>query len=465
MSDRADAGSALGDATDAAPAEPDGLPVPRRYFSILAIWLAIGMSVLDGAIANVALPTIGRDLGVDAAASIWIVNAYQLAIVAFLLPFASLGDKLGYRRVYVAGLTVFTVGSLACALSQDLAQLTLARVLQGIGAAAVMAINAALVRFTYPSRLLGRGIGLNAVVISMAAAAGPTIASAVLAAASWPWLFAINVPVGLLAIALAAFALPRTEGTRAPLDFVSAALTAVSFVGIIFGIEGLARDGVGWGAGALPVGLLAAVVLIRRERSRESPMIPLDLLRVPLLRLSILASVITFGAQMLAFVALPFFFQDQLGRSAVETGLLMTPWPLAVAVSAPVAGRLADRFSAGVLGAIGLLVFGAGLAALALLPQDASTGDVIWRMALCGLGFGFFQAPNNRAIVTSAPRRRSGAAGGLLSSARLLGQTAGALAVATLFHAGLPGPTVVALACAAAVAVLAAGVSLLRVRA
>lgn len=452
-------------ATDAAPAEPDGLPTPRRYVSILAIWLAIGMSVLDGAIANVALPTIGRDLGVDAAASIWIVNAYQLAIVACLLPFASLGDKIGYRRVYVAGLAVFTVGSLACALSSDLTQLTLARVFQGVGAAAVMAINAALVRFTYPARLLGRGIGLNAVVISMAAAAGPTVASAVLAAASWPWLFAINVPVGLLAITLAAFALPRTEGTRAPLDFVSAGLSAAAFVGVIFGIESLARDGLGWGAAALPVGLAAAAVLIRRERAREQPLVPLDLLRSPLLRLSILASVVTFGAQMLAFVALPFFFQDQLGRSAVETGLLMTPWPLAVAVAAPVAGRLADRFSAGVLGAIGLAVFAAGLAALALLPPDASTPDIVWRMALCGLGFGFFQAPNNRAIVSSAPRRRSGAAGGLLSSARLLGQTGGALAMATLFHAALEGPTVIALGCASAVALAAAGVSLLRTRA
>src|SRR5690606_9371773 len=132
---------------------PDGLPTPRRYWSILAIWLAIAMCVLDGAIANVALPTIAQDVGSSAASSIWIVNAYQLAITVALLPMAALGDKLGYRRVYLAGLCVFTLGSLGCALSHTLNELTAARVVQGLGAAGVMSINSALVRFTYPKRL------------------------------------------------------------------------------------------------------------------------------------------------------------------------------------------------------------------------------------------------------------------------------------------------------------------------
>ncbi|MDB5442795.1 MAG: transporter, partial [Phenylobacterium sp.] len=148
-------------------AAPDGLPTPRRYWSVAAIWLAMAMSVLDGAIANVALPTIARELHTLPAASIWIVNAYQLAIIVTLLPLAALGDKLGYRRVYIAGLAVFTLGSLGCALSHTLAELTAARVLQGVGAGGIMSINAALVRFTYPRRLLGQGIGLNAVVISI----------------------------------------------------------------------------------------------------------------------------------------------------------------------------------------------------------------------------------------------------------------------------------------------------------
>src|ERR1700742_4172981 len=203
------AGATRDEDTDAhAVAEtPDGLPVPRRYWSVAAIWLAMTMSVLDGAIANVALPTIAGELHASAASSIWVVNAYQLAITVTLLPLAALGDRLGYRRVYMAGLLVFTLGSLGCALSHSLPTLTLARVFQGLGAGGIMSINAALVRFTYPKKFLGRGIGLNALVISVSAALGPTVAAAILARWSWEWLFAINVPIGVLAFAIGGRAL------------------------------------------------------------------------------------------------------------------------------------------------------------------------------------------------------------------------------------------------------------------
>jgi DHA2 family multidrug resistance protein-like MFS transporter len=455
--------------TEVAPARPaaveaDGLPSPRRWWATLTVWLALFMAVLDGAVANVALPTIAHDLRALPAASIWIVNAYQLAIVVALLPLASLGDKIGYRRVYLAGLCVFTLGSLACALSHGLTALVAARVLQGLGAAGVMSINAALVRFTWPHRLLGRAIGWNALVISLAAAAGPTVASAILAVTSWEWLFAINVPIGVLTVAVGLRALPRTPGSRAALDFPSAGLNAVAFGGLILGAESLLREGPFPGLPELAVGAVAAVLLVRRELPKPAPLVPIDLLRIPIFRLSIFASTVAFTAQMLAFVALPFHFQGPLGRSAVATGLLMTPWPVAVGLAAPIAGRLADRWRAGLLGGVGLAVFAAGLALLALAPHDASDADVTWRMALCGAGFGFFQAPNNRAIVASAPRPRSGAAGGMLATARLLGQTLGASAMAVLFHLHGARPTHVALAAAGAVAAVAAAVSLLRLR-
>jgi DHA2 family multidrug resistance protein-like MFS transporter len=443
----------------------DGLPIPRRYWSTAAIWLAIAMSVLDGAIANVALPTIAREMAAAPATAIWIVNAYQLAITVCLLPLAALGDKLGYRRIYVAGLTVFTLGSLACALAPDLTMLTAARVVQGLGAAGVMSINSALVRFTNPQRLLGRAIGLNAVVISVAAALGPTIAAAILAVASWRWLFAINVPIGIVTVLIALRALPRTVGSGRSFDIVSALLSAVAFGFLILGAESIAREGPAAGLSKLAVGVAAGAALTWRELRRPAPLVPLDLLRIPIFGLSIATSIVSFGAQMLAFVALPFDFQGPLGRTAVQTGLLMTPWPLAVGVAAPIAGRLADRYPAGLLGGIGLGVFAFGLAMLALLPPDAATPDIVWRMAVCGLGFGCFQSPNNRAIVSSAPRERSGAAGGMLATARLLGQTGGAVTMAVFFHTIPAGPTKVALASAAAVACLAAIVSLLRLRA
>lgn len=443
---------------------PDGLPVPRRYWSVLAVWLAMTMSVLDGAIANVALPTIARELQASAASSIWIVNAYQLAITVTLLPLAALGDKLGYRRVYMVGLAVFTLGSLGCALSHSLPQLIAARVLQGLGAGGIMSINAALVRFTYPKRLLGRGLGLNALVISVAAAIGPTVAAAILARGSWEWLFAINVPIGVVAIVIASRALPRTMGSGRPFDWISALLNAAAFGFLITGAESVAREGLAAGLAKLLVGLVAGGLLAWRELPREHPLVPFDLLRIPIFGLSIATSVVSFGAQMLAYVALPFYFQGVMGRSAVETGLLMTPWPIAVGVAAPLAGRLADRHRAGTLGGFGLSVFAIGLLMLSQLKPGASDLDIVWRMALCGLGFGFFQSPNNRAMVTSAPMHRSGAAGGMLATARLLGQTAGAVTTAVFFHLAGTHATTSALATAAGIAALAAVVSLSRLK-
>ncbi len=185
-----------------------GLPLPQRYWAMLVIALALTLAVLDSAIANVALPTIARNLHSSAAGSIWIVNAYQLAITISLLPLASLGDRIGYRRIYLGGLILFTVASFGCALSTSLPTLALARVIQGFGAAGIMSVNTALVRMIYPPSQLGRGVAINAMVVAVSSAVGPTIASGVLAVATWPWLFAINVPIGIAAIVGGFKALP-----------------------------------------------------------------------------------------------------------------------------------------------------------------------------------------------------------------------------------------------------------------
>jgi DHA2 family multidrug resistance protein-like MFS transporter len=440
----------------------DGLPLPERYGAILTIALGITMAVLDGAIANVALPTIAKEMHASPAASIWVVNAYQLAITILMLPLSSLGEIVGFRRVYWAGLVVFTLASLACALATSLPGLTAARVLQGIGAAGVLSVNGALVRFIYPRHMLGRGIGINTIVVAVSAALGPTVAAAILAVASWQWLFAINVPIGAIAL-VTARTLPRTPGAVRRFDFASALLNA-----LFFGLLIIALDGAGHGEGALGVvleagaALLLGIALVLRQLPQTSPLLPVDLLRIPIFALSIATSVCSFMAQMLAYVALPFYLQDALGRSQVETGLLMTPWPLATAVAAPIAGRLADRYPAGALGGIGLACFATGLLLLALLPAHPGNADIAWRMAVCGFGFGLFQAPNNRAILGSAPRERSGGASGMLGTARLLGQTVGAALMALMFTLFGDRATTAALFVSAVVALVAAGVSCTR---
>ena len=407
---------------------------------MVTIALAVGLAVIDGAIANIALPTIAVDMHATPSESIWVINAYQLAVTISLLPLASLGEIYGYRRVYMTGLAVFTAASLCCALSGSLAELTAARVLQGLGAAGIMSVNSALTRFVYPRSELGRGMGINALVAATCSALGPTIASGILAFATWPWLFAINVPLGMVALVIAMRSLPATLRSGHRFDAGSAVLNALTFGLLIIGVDGYAHGGGGIGAVVELCGAVACgAMLVRRQLDRSAPLLPVDLLAIPLFRLSVATSILSFAAQALAFVALPFILEGTMGWDATATGLLMTPWPMATACMAPLAGRLADRYSAGLLGGIGMAMFTAGLVLLATEPAHATAVDIGWRMALCGLGFGFFQSPNNRAIITSAPLHRTGGASGMLGTARLLGQTMGATLVALIF--GLSGHT------------------------
>jgi DHA2 family multidrug resistance protein-like MFS transporter len=441
-----------------------GLPYPQRYWAILVVALGITLAVLDGAIANVALPTIARNLNASPADSIWVVNAYQLAITISLLPLASLGDRIGYQRVYMAGLALFTLASFGCALSGSLTSLAVARVIQGFGAAGIMSVNTALVRMIYPPEHLGRGVSINASVVAVSAVIGPTVASGVLAIAPWPWLFAINVPIGIAALLVGRKALPRTPGHRRPYDYLSALMNAA-----VFGLAITAVDGLGHGehrpyviAEFVAAGVIG-YFFVRRQLTQTAPLLPVDLLRIPIFALSIATSFCSFTAQMLTFVSLPFLLQNTLGMTQVETGFLMTPWPMVIVFIAPLAGMLSDRYSAGVLGGIGLALLSAGLLLLATTGAHPAPFDIAWRMALCGLGFGLFQSPNNRQMLSSAPRNRSGGASGMLGTARLSGQTLGAALVAMIFGVAPQHGATVTLVVAACFAAVAALVSLLRI--
>ncbi len=443
--------------------DADGMPVPRRYFAFGTIIIGLTLAVLDATVANVALPTIAANFRVTPAASIEIVSAYQLTIVLLLLPFSSLGDIFGYRRVYVAGISVFTAASLACACSDSMPTLTAARVLQGIGAAGIMSVNAALVRYIFPQSQFGRRIALITVTVSVSATIGPSFASVVLGFASWHWLFAVNVPFGLAAIFFSARTLPNSTLSGQTFDFLSALLTAVTIGLFVTAIDRLAH-GASLPAAAtqLALGFLAAFCAFRHQLNRPSPLLPIDLLRIPIFALSICTSICSFCSQMLAYVALPFLLQATLGFKATQVGFLMVPWPLAVAISAPIAGKLADKHPAAILGLAGLLLNAAGLIALALLPAHPGALDIAWRMALCGAGFGFFQSPNNRTIITSAPRIRSGAASGMLGTARLLGQATGASLVALVLSNFPARGADVSLWLAAGFSAVAAGLSFTR---
>jgi MFS transporter, DHA2 family, multidrug resistance protein len=411
----------------------DGLPARQRAWAVLTVGLSIMMAVLDGAMTNIALPAIAKDFATTPAASIWVVNGYQLAVTVSLLPLASLGESIGYRRVFRAGLVLFFLSSILCTLASSLPALVGARVMQGFGAAGIMSVNAALLRHIHPRNALGRGIGINAMIVGTASAAGPTVASAILAVGHWHWLYAVNIPAVLIALALSRN-LPLVTGSGRAFDWTSTALNALT-LGLFVTAIGAAAHGQRLWLVALQLLVASAigVYFVRLQLRLPAPVLPVDLLRLPVFALSIATSILSFIGQMLAYVSLPFYMQGPLGRTVVETGILMTPWPVCTAMMAPVAGRLSDRYPAGFLGSIGLSVMALGLVLLAVLPPQPSNFDIAWRMAVCGIGFGFFQTPNNRAILMTAPIERSGSAGGMLSTARLVGQTTGAALVALMF--------------------------------
>jgi DHA2 family multidrug resistance protein-like MFS transporter len=433
-----------------------------RRWAQVGIWLALAVSVLDSSIANVALPSIAHDLGTSPSASIAIVTAFQMGAIAVLLPLATLGDVFTYRRVFLAGLALFTLSSLGCALSPTLPILVLTRALQGVGAAGIMSVNGALARHIFPSHRLGAALGSNALVVAIFGALGPTIASGILVIARWPWLFAINVPIGLLALIIGWRTLPVTSMSKHPLDIRSVIYNILACLMLAGGVELIIRGA----ANSLTVGILcggtlAAGLLIGRSARFANPLFPLDLLIVRMARLSSMTSIATFCAQTMTLVYLPFYLQSTLALGLPQIGLLMTAWPLGVALAAPLAGWWADRMAVATIGGVGLLVMGTALLGVRFVALRGETTEIGALLGICGIGFGFFQAPNNRAIMSSAPVRRSGAAAGLIAMSRVGGQILGALSVALfLRHHG--HSTSFVLISAAVLSLVAAGLSFSR---
>ena len=444
-------------ADDASP----GLQGPRRNAAIAAVLAAMVLAVLDAAIANVALPSMARSLQVTPGMSVWIITAYQTALVMGLLPCAALGESWGYRRVFTVGVALFTAASALCALSPTLPWLVAARFLQGLGGAAIMALGIALLRLVVARRQLGAAIGWNALAVALSSAAGPTIGAVLLSAASWPWLFALNLPLGGLVL-LASRALPDHTGTARPLDRISVALNAGAFASLVVGAEVLVAQP--WIAAALlAAAAISLTALVRREMPRQSPLIPLDLLRAGPFRMSVVASVCCFAGMTMGLLALPFYLQHSLGQDTWMTGLYMTPWPLTVAIAAPLAGHLANRVSTAWLCAAGGACLAVGLAATSLWPLQGSALPLVPLTMLCGLGFGLFQVPNNRNMLLSAPSERAGAAGGMQATARLAGQTAGGIVMSLLFTvASVESAPRVGLGIGAVLTLVAGFVSVLR---
>ena len=325
--------------------------IPRQYLAVIAVLAAIMMGVLDGTVMNVALPTLSKEFNVSSSNIIWVVNAYQLVVTMMLLGFAAIGDAFGYKKVFLSGVSIFVIASALCAMSQSFEMMVFSRVLQGIGGACTMSINMALLRLIFPPNRLGRVMAANAVIVAVTAASGPTLGGAILSIGHWSWIFLLNIPLGLAALLLGWKLLPHNPPSKEPkrLDGQSVVMNAVFFGLLIYTIEGIAHDGIS----TLLVlqGVITVIVgtlYIRRQLQIPMPILPVDLFRIPIFSMSIACSIACFTAQMMALVSLPFFMQHALDMSVAETGLMLTPWPLATTLTAPLAGRLIEKVHPGV---------------------------------------------------------------------------------------------------------------------
>ena len=445
------------------------IEVTRPYLAVIAVLAAIMMGVLDGTVMNVALPTLSKEFNVTPSDIIWVVNAYQLVVTMMLLGFAAIGDVFGYKKVFLCGVSIFVTASALCAMSKSFEMMVASRILQGISGACTMSINTALLRIIFPPARLGRVMAANAVIVAVTAASGPALGGAILSVGHWSWIFLMNIPLGLAALIIGWKLLPHNppQKTKQKLDGQSVVMNAVFFGLLIYTIEGMAHDGF---ATLLllqaVVTVIVGVLYIRRQLQIPMPILPVDLFRIPIFSLSIGCSIACFTAQMLALVSLPFFMQHSLGMGVAATGLLMTPWPLATTLTAPIAGRMIERVHPGILGAVGMGIFAIGLCLLATLGNDTELWNLAWRMAVCGIGIGLFQTPNNVTITTSAPIQRSGGASGMLGTARVLGQTLGTAIVAILFHymGQESGGEVVCLWTALGLALISGGLSCCRIK-
>jgi len=413
----------------------DGLPGAQRRLAMIALMTGTAMTVLDGTIVNIALPQIAIALKISAGAAIWVANGYLLAVAMTLALFASLASRVGYRNQFAAGLVIFTLASLGCALAHSLDVLIGMRLLQGLGASALLSIGPAVLRRAFPNRLLGRILGLNALMVAAFTAVGPTLGGLLLSISSWEWLFAINVPLGLVAVMLVLRALPSERtASLGRFDGAGAVLSAAAMGALIMAAEACQRLGApgqaeNAGVHALAYGaaaIIAGYAFVWRQRHASQPLLPLSIFASTRFSLAALTSLMSFVGQGIAFIALPFLFQSNYGYSALHAALLFTPWPIGIILAAPQAGKLSDRYPPIALSSAGLGIFTLGLVLLALLPAHAQAWDICWRGFICGIGFGFFQSPNNREMLTNVAREHSANASGVLAIMRTFGQCLGA---------------------------------------
>jgi EmrB/QacA subfamily drug resistance transporter len=413
----------------------------RKWLILTSVSLGSLMATLDGSIVNIALPTIQTDFHIDLTTVEWVVVAYLLVVGSLLLPVGRLGEVLTFKRVYLAGFALFTLASICCGASPSALWLVAFRVVQGIGAAMLMAMGPAIVARTFSAHERGRALGLNAISVSIGLSLGPVLGGVLTQVATWRAIFLINAPIGLLAILWAYRILPtETPGKGQAFDVRGAVLSGTALFGLLLALS----DGQEWGwTSPAIVGLLIAFVVLGAaflvaERRSIQPMVDLALFKIRPFSAGLASVVVAFAGLFTATFLLPFLLQQGRGFSPIEAGLLLTPVPITMALVAPLSGIASDRFGPRIPASAGMAIMVLGFLSLTRLPVDFALPDLIWRLVVLGVGQGMFMSPNSSAVLGSVPRMRVGTASGTLAQMRVNGQALGIALSAAIVATRLP---------------------------
>ncbi|MBC8208956.1 MAG: MFS transporter [Desulfobulbaceae bacterium] len=417
------------------------MPPSTRWPLFILVATGVLLSTMDSSMINVALPVIMAEFGVRLAAVQWVVLIYLLTITSSLLFWGRLGDRLGAGRIYLAGMLVFALGSLACSLSLSLVQLILFRLFQGLGAAMMMANGPAMIRLAFPVESLGRMLGLIGVVTSVGLMTGPLVSGALIHYFSWRMMFLATLPVSCSGLVLSFFyLLPalRQSGVAEdrpaqPFDWVGLLLWTLL---VLLLVSGASVFQTASSTGRLLGGLLTAcllVVFLRHQRRAVSPFLPLDILAVPRYGLALLAAAISFAVLFVVLILTPFYLHHILRFDPRALGLVMMSVPAAVFVVAPLAGLLHDRVGARIPATSGLLICAAALLLLSRLSLSASLAQLIIPLMLLGCGQALFLSPNSAAVLGHAAPEQGGIMSGLLATSRNLGMLCGTALAGLVF--------------------------------
>jgi EmrB/QacA subfamily drug resistance transporter len=417
-----------------------GVDYSKKWFVMAAAACEVFLSTIDGSIVNIALNTLVADLHEPLAVVEWVILAYFLVIATLMLSIGRLADMFGKKKLFAAGLAIFTVGSALCGLSPNIYWLIASRVVQAVGASMNMALSTAIVTEAFPNQERGKALGIIGLLVSIGVIAGPTLGGIILQYLTWHWLFFVNLPIGVVGFFMVLRFVParRPQGNQT-FDFYGAGTLFICVASYLLALSFMQIEGFNDPLVyiLLAVGVVMTAVFIWVEYKSREPMIDLHLFVNRLFSINLITCFLTFVASAGITLLIPLYLQNVMGFDTQKTGILMVVSPLVMAMVAPFSGAISDRVGSRVLTTIGLVIAGIGYLAFTSLSEHTSTIAYILSYAAIGAGMGIFQAPNNSAVMGSAPKERLGVASGLLSLTRVLGQTAGIAVLGALWESNV----------------------------